>query len=76
MNTNPPGLPMLLTVKQAAQRLQCSPATVYQLCAAKLLPHSRVGLGRGVIRIAEADIARYLSTKHVEEQRLPLRFIR
>jgi excisionase family DNA binding protein len=66
----------LLTVKQAAEKLQCSNATVYLLCSAKLLPHSRVGLGRGVIRIAEADIDRYLAAKHVEEDRQPLRFIR
>jgi excisionase family DNA binding protein len=66
----------LLTVKQAAERLMCSRATVYQLCTAKLLTHSRVGLRRGVIRIAEEDIARYLSAKHVEEERQTLRFIR
>jgi excisionase family DNA binding protein len=66
----------MLTVKQAAERLQCSPATVYQLCAARLLPHSRVGLGRGVIRIAEADLDRYLAGRRVEEDRQPLRFIR
>jgi excisionase family DNA binding protein len=66
----------LLSVKQAAARLQCSKATVYLLCSAKVLPHSRVGLGRGVIRIAEADIDRYLASKHVEEDRTPLRFIR
>jgi excisionase family DNA binding protein len=63
-------------VKQAAERLGVSAATVYQLCAAKLLPHSRVGLGRGVIRITEADIDRYLAGRRVEEDRQPLRFIR
>jgi len=65
-----------LTVKQAAERLGVSAATVYQLCAAKLLAHSRVGLGRGVIRITEADIDRYLAGRRVEEDRQPLRFIR
>ncbi len=66
----------MLTVKQAAERLGVSPSTVYHLCAAKLLPHSRVGLGRGVIRIAEADLERYLAGRRVEEERQPLRFIR
>ena len=66
----------LLTVKQAAERLQCSAATVYQLCATKALPHCRVGLGRGVIRIAAADVDRYLAGRRVEAERRPLRFIR
>ncbi len=66
----------MLTVKQAAERLGVSAATVYQLCAAKLLPHSRVGLGRGVIRISEADLAGYLAGRRVEEEHRPLRFIR
>jgi excisionase family DNA binding protein len=65
----------VLTVKQTAERLQCSPATVYQLCAAKLLPHSRVGLGRGVIRIAEADLAGYLAGRHVQPEQPRLRHI-
>jgi excisionase family DNA binding protein len=70
------GSQTMLTVKQAALRLGISPATVYQLCAAKLLPHSRVGRGRGVIRIAEADLDRYLAGRRVEGDRPPLRFIR
>jgi excisionase family DNA binding protein len=65
----------MLTVKQAAERLQCSPATVYQLCAARLLPHSRVGLGRGVIRISEADIAAYLAGRRVQVEQPKLRHI-
>lgn len=46
----------LMTVKETAERLHCSPSTVYQLCGFGKLPHSRIGLGRGVIRIAEGDI--------------------
>ncbi len=65
----------LLTVKQAAARLQCSPATVYQLCALKILPHSRVGLGRGVIRIAEGDIHAYLTSRRTEPEPIRLRHI-
>jgi excisionase family DNA binding protein len=66
----------MMTVKQAAEKLVVSPATVYQLCTAKLLPHSRVGLGRGVIRISEADLAAYLAGRRVEEEKQTLRFIR
>jgi excisionase family DNA binding protein len=66
----------MLSVRQVAERLQCSAATVYALCAAKLLPHSRVGLGRGIIRISEADLAAYLAGRRVEEEHQPLRFIR
>ncbi len=65
----------MLTVKQAAERMNCSPATIYQLCAAKLLPHSRVGLGRGVIRIAETDIDVYFKARRVEPERSTLRHI-
>jgi excisionase family DNA binding protein len=65
-----------LTVKEAAERLGCSAATIYELCAARRLPHTRVGLRRGVIRISEADLAAYLANRHIEQQQPPLRFIR
>jgi excisionase family DNA binding protein len=55
-----------MTVKEAAQRLHCSPSTVYQLCECGRLPHSRIGLGRGVIRIAEGDIEGLLLRGRVE----------
>jgi excisionase family DNA binding protein len=66
---------MLLTVKQAAKRLQVSRQMVYQLCAAKVLPHSRVGLGRGSIRVSEADLDAYLATRHVDFEEPKLRHI-
>ncbi len=50
----------MLSVKQAADRLGVSAQTVYGLCAAGQLRHSRVGVGRGVIRIAEEARAEYL----------------
>jgi excisionase family DNA binding protein len=65
----------MLSVKAAAERLGVSAATVYQLCAAKLLPHSRVGIGRGVIRITEADIAAYLAGHRVQAEQSKLRHI-
>ena len=47
----------LLTVKQAAKRLNVCPATVYDLCAQRKLRHVRIGgRGRGTIRIDEGDL--------------------
>ncbi len=72
----------LLTVKEAAERLRCSPSTVYQLCEFGKLPHSRIGLGRGVIRIAEGDIEELLRRGRVEptasgaDQKMSLKHIR
>jgi excisionase family DNA binding protein len=65
----------MMSVRQAAEILKCSTATVYALCAAKLLPHSRVGLGRGVIRIAEADLVAYLAGRRVQAEQPKLRHI-
>jgi excisionase family DNA binding protein len=48
---------MILSVKQAAQRLDVSKSLVYALCAEGRLKHYRVGIGRGTIRIAEEDLA-------------------
>lgn len=50
--------PELLTVKQAAERLNVSPDCVYQMVEAGKLKHQRVGKGRrGTIRIAVSDLA-------------------
>ena len=51
---------MLLKVKDAAQRLCVSTGTIYALCERGQLPHSRIGVGRGTIRIDEQDLAVYL----------------
>ena len=51
---------IVLTVKQAAERLGVSAQTIYALCSARLLRHSRIGLGRGRIVISEEAIAEYL----------------
>lgn len=50
----------MLSVRQAAERLGCSAAIVYALCATRRLRHSRVGLRRGKIAISEEAIAEYL----------------
>ena len=49
-----------MTVRQAAQRLEVSVSTVYALVASGKLRCSRIGLGRGVIRISEEHLAEYL----------------
>lgn len=56
----------VLTVKEAAEKLGVAPATVYSLCGSRRLKHQRIGLGRGVIRIREEDLERYLVGATVE----------
>jgi excisionase family DNA binding protein len=51
---------MLLTVKQASERLNCSKALVYALCGQGMLKHIRLGLGRGTIRIEEDDLLAFI----------------
>jgi excisionase family DNA binding protein len=55
----------MFTVKEAADRLKCSPGTVYLLCASKQIRHARIGAGRGSIRIPEEAIAEYLERQTV-----------
>lgn len=51
----------LLTVKQAAERLNVGVGTVYALCARRKLAHVRVGAGRGTLRIEERALDEYIS---------------
>jgi excisionase family DNA binding protein len=48
-----------LTVKQVAERWCVSRSIVYALVANGVIPHIRVGLGRGTIRISQEDVDRY-----------------
>lgn len=50
----------LLTVKQAAERLNVGAGTVYALCAGRKLEHVRVGAGRGTLRIEEQALQRFV----------------
>ncbi|MEX0703464.1 MAG: helix-turn-helix domain-containing protein [Planctomycetales bacterium] len=52
---------MYLTVREVADRLSISPSCVYQLIESGKLPHYRIGIGRGVIRILEEDLSGFLS---------------
>jgi excisionase family DNA binding protein len=51
----------LLTAEQAAQRLNISVKTVYQLVAKGLLPCVRPSPGGRTIRIHEEDLSAYLA---------------
>ncbi len=50
----------LLTVKEAANLLKLSRGAVYALCKAGTLPHHRLGLGRGAVRIDRKDLIAYV----------------
>lgn len=59
----------ILTVKQAAERLQVARATVYGLCAQKKLAHIRVGAGgRGTIRIPEESLTAFMAGALVQTE--------
>ena len=56
-----------LTVRQAAERSSISAPTIYALCADGKIPHSRIGTGRGTIRIMPSDLSEFLrQTQQVE----------
>jgi len=50
----------MLTVKEVAQRLRVSATCVYQLIDKRQLMCHRIGVGRGAIRICEADLAEFI----------------
>jgi excisionase family DNA binding protein len=49
----------MLTAAEVAAVLKLDVTTIYQLCEAKKIRHSRFGIGRGVIRIEEAALEEY-----------------
>ncbi len=65
-----------MKVREAADRLELSPATVYSLVASGKLRHFRVGLGRGSIRIAEEHLAEYLQAAETVPIQPPARRVR
>ncbi len=70
----------MLTVAETAERLRCSRALIYQLCERGRLPHHRLGVGRGTIRVLEGDLELFLKQNRVEappaETRMPLKHLR
>jgi len=61
----------MLTVKETAGQLKVSIATVYLLCEQRLLPHVRIGVGRGTIRVQEEDLKRFLEKAMVRNDPEP-----
>ena len=50
-----------MTPEAAAAKLGISRSLVYKLCKAGLLGHHRVGVGKGLLRISEAQLGAYLA---------------
>ena len=46
----------MFTIIEVAKHLKCSPALIYALCKEGRLPHLRLGLGRGTIRVQAEDL--------------------
>lgn len=58
--------PQLLTVKEVAERLQCSDANVYALVEAGQLPFVRIGRSKGY-RIDAGDLAAFIEERKVQK---------
>ena len=58
-----------LTVKQVAEKLHVSLATVYQLCAERKLGHVRLGPKCGTIRISEQALQAFLESCKIQPDR-------
>lgn len=54
-----------LSVKDAAEALALNASTVYRLCQAGKIPHSRMGAGSGRVRFTRKDLADYLESCRV-----------
>ena len=61
---------VVLSVKQAAEKLGISAKLVYSLCAGGKIVHERHGLGRGTIRIAEEALEEYRRSARAFYRRL------
>ncbi len=56
----------MLTVSEVAARLKVCRSTIYNAVESGVLPHHRIGLGRGAIRISEEQLERFLERTLVE----------
>jgi excisionase family DNA binding protein len=54
-----------MNVAEVAKRLRISRACAYALVESKELGHYRIGVGRGAIRVSEAQLEDYLRRKEV-----------
>jgi excisionase family DNA binding protein len=57
------------TVAEVAAWLKVKPGVIYALCKAGRLTHSRIGLGRGTIRINKKALDAYIAQGSQEGQR-------
>ena len=71
MRREKPNLPKLLTIEEVATHLSVSRSLVYELVVKGKLPHHRVGVGRGTIRISEDDVAEFLRCCRTETREEP-----
>lgn len=60
-----------MTVRDVAKALEVAPSVVYSLCQAGLIGYQRIGIGRGTIRINQADLDAYVASARVEPQPRP-----
>lgn len=60
-----------MTVREVAKRLEVSTSLAYRLIESGKLPCSRHGLGRGVIRVSEEQLAEYLAGAERRESAPP-----
>jgi excisionase family DNA binding protein len=59
----------MLTVKQVAERLNVSAATVYNLVVGGKLACHKIGVRRGTVRVSESQLADYLAATEQKKQR-------
>lgn len=52
----------MLTVKEVAQKLRVSAASIYSLIESGKMGCHRIGMGRGTIRVSEDDLSAFLLT--------------
>lgn len=67
-----------MTVRDVARRLEVSTPLVYRLIASQRIRCTRHGIGRGVIRVSEEQLAEYLASvelgrSHAEHVSAPIR---
>ena len=70
-NEHQPVVSAMLTVRQAAQRLNVSEKTVRNLVNGGKLAHHRIGAGRGVIRVSEQALNQHLAESEVRDPSPP-----
>lgn len=65
-NASAPQKGRLLRVREAAEELAVSAKVVYRLCESGDIPHHRIGVGRGSIRIRREDLDVFIDDCRVE----------